>query len=68
LTARHAAYGFAAMRFLAMAVPLLLALLTAGHAEVAGGGLADTDCRLVFRCHRDEREQRGGVPGRRSDV
>src|SRR4029453_12102518 len=36
------------MRFLAMTVPLLLALLTAGHAEVAGGGLADTDCRMVF--------------------
>src|SRR5215510_1870932 len=36
------------MRYLVMAVPLLLALSTAGHTEVAGGGLANTDCRMVF--------------------
>jgi len=36
------------MRVLAMVVPLLLILSAAGHAEVAGGGLANTDCRMVF--------------------
>src|SRR5262249_35972247 len=36
------------MRVLAMVVPLLLVLSGGGHAEVAGGGLASTDCRMGF--------------------
>src|SRR5262245_45398345 len=36
------------MRPLVMSVPLVLVLLAVGHAEVAGGGLANTDCRMVF--------------------
>ena len=35
--------------FAATAVLLLLAARGAGHAEVQGGGLANTDCRMVFR-------------------
>jgi hypothetical protein len=37
------------MRALATAVLLLLAARGAGHAEVQGGGLTSTDCRMVFR-------------------
>jgi hypothetical protein len=37
------------MRALAVAVVLLLAIPPGGHAEVQGGGLPDTDCRMVFR-------------------
>jgi hypothetical protein len=37
------------MRAVAVAIVLLLATAHGGRAEVQGGGLADTDCRMVFR-------------------
>jgi hypothetical protein len=37
------------MRAFALAVLLLLAMPHTGQAEVEGGGLANTDCRMVFR-------------------
>src|SRR5262245_11643763 len=37
------------MRAVAVAIVLLLATAHGGRAEVQGGGLAETDCRMVFR-------------------
>src|SRR5262249_7683307 len=49
------------MRAVAVAIVLLLATAHGGRAEVQGGGLTDTDCRMVFRGVTATNERSGVV-------